>query len=106
MLPADFIFACPKIAPYLYESFRNDMILSDNLVEYFSVDPLNQCTEGNQTKFELCSDRLAKNLPNYVFDERGRVRPGPETSTVNFDYLKELLLSKDRDEEASFHWEN
>ena len=49
---------------------------------------------GNEAGFELCSDRLAKDLPHYAFDERGRVRPGADTHTVNFDYLKELLLSK------------
>ena len=62
---------------------------------------------GNETGFELCSDRLAKDLPHYDFDERGRVRPGADTHTVNFDYLKELLLSKrDRKKEVSFQWAN
>ena len=97
MLPDDFIFACPKICPYLYELFRCDKILSDKMMDNFSVNPLHQCTEDNQTKFELCSDRLAKDLTNYVFDERGRVRPGPETATINFDCLKKHLLISGRD---------
>ena len=89
-------FASTEIYRFIFELVRNDMILSDKTVEYFSVDPLNQCTESNPTKFELCSDRLAKDFSNYVFDERGRVRSGPKTPTINFDNLKAVLLSSDR----------
>ena len=45
-----------------------------------------------------------KELPNYIFDERNRVRPGPSTPTVNFTYLKELLLSKDLSRNSELQW--
>ena len=106
-LPPDFTFACPKMCPYVFELFRKDEIMSDKMMDYFSVDPAMQCMFGNSTGFELCSDRLAKDFPQYVFDERGRVRPGADFHSVNFDYLKELLLSKrDRKKEARIQWAN
>ena len=97
MLPDLADFANTTLFRFIFDLVRNDQILSDKMMEYFSIDPLNQCTEGNRTKFELCSDRLAKDLTNYVFDERGRVRPGPETATINFDCLKKHLLISGRD---------
>ena len=60
VLPPDFVFACPKMCPYVFELFRKDEILSDKMMDYFSVNPKNQCTEDNWTEFELCSDRLEK----------------------------------------------
>ena len=38
-LPPDFVFACPKMCPYVFELFRKDEILSDKMMDYFSVDP-------------------------------------------------------------------
>ena len=95
-MPDVITFASTAIYRFIFELVRNDMILSDKMVEYFSVNPLNQCTESNPTAFELCSDRLAKDFANYTFDERGRARSGPKTPTINFDNLKDLLLSSDR----------
>ena len=95
ILPDDFTFACPQLSPYVFELFRNDEVLTDKAMDYYSVDVSNQCTEDNPTEFELCSDRLTKDLPSYIFDQRGKVRPGPNTPTVNFTYLKKLLLSND-----------
>lgn len=45
--------------------------------------------------FELCSDRLERRFTTYEMDEICRFKPGPDTETVNFNNLKELLLSKD-----------
>ena len=43
--------------------------------------------------FELCSDRIARMFPEYEVDLDGRFHPGPDTNTINFNTLKELLLS-------------
>ena len=40
-------------------------------------------------------------LPNYCFDNRGRVRPGLNTPTLNFKKIKELLLSKNHSQNDS-----
>ena len=40
--------------------------------------------------------------PSYIFDERCKVIPGPETPLYNFVELKELLLSKDLSRDADF----
>ena len=93
-LPQDFIFTCQKMCLYVFEIYRNDELLSDKSLDYFSLDVKNQCTSESETRFELCSDRLAKEMPGYAFDERGRVRPGESTPTVNLDQLKELLLDR------------
>ena len=42
-LSPNFIFACPKMCPYVFDLFRNDEILSDKMMDYFSVDPAMQC---------------------------------------------------------------
>ena len=43
-------------------------------------------------------------FPTYVFDERCRIRPGPDTQRVNFNSLKELLLSKDLARNSELDW--
>ena len=43
-------------------------------------------------------------FPTYKTDWKGRVRPGPETPTVNLAKLKELLLSKDLSRNSELDW--
>ena len=43
----------------------------------------------------MCSDRVYRKFPAYIFDDRLRLVPGPLAPVVNFNKLKELLLSKD-----------
>jgi len=47
---------------------------------------------------------LLRKFPTYEFDERLRIVPGQNTPVINFDELKELLLSTDlsRNEELEF----
>ena len=45
--------------------------------------------------FELWSDLVARKFPTYKLDSECRFVSGPDTETVNFADLKELLLSRD-----------
>ena len=47
---------------------------------------------------------MTRVFPTYIYDERCRIRPGPDTPTVNFNWLKELLLSKDLSRDAELDW--
>ena len=38
-LPPDFVYSCPKMCPYVFELFRKDEIMSDKMMDYFSVNP-------------------------------------------------------------------
>jgi len=75
--------------------FKNDEIFADLMHNRFSLNREHQSTSAKTTEFELFSDRFVRLFPTYVLDYRCRIRPGPETKTVNFAYLKELLLCKD-----------
>jgi hypothetical protein len=63
-----------------------------------------QETETNKTGFELFSDRYYRQYPTYQLDDRLRVMPGPDTETVNFAKLKEILLSKDLSRNEELAW--
>ena len=43
-------------------------------------------------------------FPTYKLDSRCRIRPGPDTPTVNLAQLKELLLSKDLSRNSELDW--
>ena len=45
-------------------------------------------------------------FPGYVLDEQLRIRPGPTTPLVNWNYLKDLLLSKDLSRLKELDWIN
>ena len=79
-------------------------MLADIECNRWSINPADQATEGNDTGYELYSDRIARLFPTYVLDERLRIRPGPETQRVNFVNLKEILLSTDLERDAELSW--
>ena len=43
----------------------------------------------------LCQDLLARRYPAYEFDEIHRIVPSEGSKVINFDEMKELLLSTD-----------
>ena len=88
----------------LFDFFKADEVLADAQIMRFTLRPENQSTEENPTEFMLFSDRFTQNFPSYVLDDRTRIRPGPETPVINFDNLKELLLSKDVARNAELDW--
>jgi hypothetical protein len=58
----------------------------------------------NKTGYELYSDLIHRVYPTYKLDDRLRLVPGPDTPTVNFSVLKELLLSKDLSRNDELEW--
>lgn len=40
-LPPDFVFTCQKMCLYVFDIYRNDEILSDRQMDYFSFNPRN-----------------------------------------------------------------
>lgn len=52
----------------------------------------------------LYSDRVRANFPSYVLDAQNKVIPGPETPKLNFNYIQELLLSKDISRNSELEW--
>lgn len=70
----------------------------------FSLKRDNQSTKDNPTAYMLFSDRVRDVFPGYVVDDRCRMRPGPETLTVDFLNLKELLLSNDLARDSELDW--
>lgn len=79
----------------LLDVFRNDEVLADYECNKFTLNPNLQSKVGRPSEYELYSDRIARVFPTYKLDEKLRVRPGPESQTVSFLWLKELLLSND-----------
>ena len=60
-------------------------LFGDDELNRFSVDQRNQNTPYNETDFKLCSDRFVALYPTYLIDDKGRVTPGPQTPTHNFN---------------------
>jgi len=50
------------------------------------------------------SDRHVRKYPGYLLDERCRARPGPNTPTINFQQLKDILLSTDLSRNEELAW--
>jgi hypothetical protein len=94
----------PLVQFALVELFREDWVLSDKEMHKFSVNKKMQNTELNPTGFMLFSDRVAMMYPGYLVDMRLAIRAGPDTPTLNFNYMKELYLSKDLSRNNEFNW--
>jgi hypothetical protein len=88
----------------LIDIFWDDHILGDKELNYFSIDPKMQHTEENPTGFDVYSDKIAKVFPGYYVDDLLRVRPGPTVPLLNFDSLRDLLLSKDLTRASELDW--
>ena len=52
----------------------------------------------------LFSDRITTLFPGYVLDNELKLHPTSETPTVNFNQLKEILLSKDLERDQELEW--
>ena len=88
----------------LQDLWKADECLADHENNQFSLNTDLQSKADKPTNFELYSDRMVRIFPTYVFDSRCRVRPGPETQRVNFDALKNLLLSNDLARNVELDW--
>jgi hypothetical protein len=63
-----------------------------------------QDSQTNPTGYELFSDRIKRMYSTYQLNHRLVLLPGPETKTVNFTWLKELLQSKDLSRNHELSW--
>lgn len=63
-----------------------------------------QDTPENPTGFELYSDRMHRQYPDYILDKDLKLLPGPYTPVVNFNELKEILLSTDLSKDDLLAW--
>ena len=63
-----------------------------------------QHSDSNDTKFRIYSDYFTIQYPQLVMDETGRMNPKADTPMLNFDQLKDLLLSKDLSRMAELEW--
>ena len=88
----------------MHELFRNDELLADHESNLYSVRPEMQDTPTNPTGFELFSDRDEIKFPTYELGDNLRLIPGPDTPTVKFSWLKDLLLSKDLARNSELEW--
>ena len=79
----------------LGELYRNDEILTDAFENRYSAQKEMQDNPQNKTGFELYSDRITRIYPSYVLDGTLKLQPGPTTETMNFNTLKDILLSTD-----------
>ena len=101
--------------PIMQDVYKDDKFLADPEFERVSTNPDHQYCRVNKDgqlmnsgdpkeAFELCSDRCARLFPTYKFDGHGIVQPGEDTPTVNFDWLKEFLLSDDMSRMDEMDW--
>jgi hypothetical protein len=79
-----------------YDLFQNDELLADELCEKFTLDPKYQRNENNEdSQFELYSDRYMRKFSHFNIDDQLRFTPNEKAKTINFDNLKNILLSTD-----------
>ena len=71
--------------------------MCDKECNMFTLNPERHRNEETNpdSEFELCSDRMNRLYPMYDLDNECRFVPNSRAETLNFDYLKALLLSKD-----------
>jgi len=95
-----------------HTAFKMDLVLADKELNYFSTNPeyqldgpsANADLINEKNPFELCSDRIARIMPTYDFDETGRAVLGPDSERVSFKWLKSVLSSTDLDLNNDLKW--
>ena len=77
--------------------FKDDLILCDKECNLFSLDKSRQrgAYMNTESPFELCSDRLQRLFPDYILTTNCQFMPGPTAEKINFNTIKNLLLSRD-----------
>ncbi len=76
--------------PAIFDLFRNDEILADEQLDRISM---NHALQGDS--YQLFSDRFAAKYPTYELDGQLKIVPSEHTVTLNWNHLKELMLSTD-----------
>jgi hypothetical protein len=94
-----------KMSILLMELYRNDEILADREQNRYSLNKdLQKTTENPDSPYELFSDRIKRLFPTYILDNKLRLMPGPDASVVDYEELRDLLLSKDLSRASELDW--
>jgi hypothetical protein len=89
----------------LEDMYYNDEILSDQHFHRYSLDPKQQHTDENPTGMHLYSDYMFTLYPTCILDpQSGVLSPKPDAPMLNFNQLKDLLLSKDLSRVQELEW--
>ena len=78
------------LEPAIFDLFRNDEILADEQLDRISM---NHALQGDN--YQLYSDRFAVKFPTYELDGQLKIVPGEHTIALNWNHLKDLMLSTD-----------
>ena len=103
-------FKYPFLTNYaLRDLYLTDKILCDVELTRYSADPAMQSTEQNPTEFELYSDRMHRIAQTYRtkhfgFCNNNKIYPSRDTPVLNFQQMRDLLLSKDLDRDQELQW--
>ena len=84
-----------KFKQAMINLYKSDNILADQKLERFSSAQSKRNTEENPAEFDLFSDKFAQQFPTYELNVTSGLAPTEKTPVLNFNQLKELLLSKD-----------
>jgi len=55
----------------IFNLFKDDKVLADAEMNLFSLNPELQRNQANDSKFELCSDRMERLYPTYKLSDEG-----------------------------------
>lgn len=89
-------FACMDL-------YQNDEILANYNMDKFSLNGQVQKSSKNpESTFMLYSDRRVHKYSDYDLNETWHLIPKATTPTINFDQLKELMLSTDFSRQGEF----
>ena len=85
--------------------FKDDLILCDKECNLYSLDKSRQrgAYMNTESPFELCSDRLQRLFPDYRLTTNCQFMPEPTAEKINFNTIKNLLLSRDMLEYITLH---
>ena len=80
----------------LCDLYQNDEILGNLNLEKFSLNTALQRNALNpDSEYDVYSDRYTRKFSDYTIVDHQFLRANDTTPTLNFVYLKELMLSKD-----------
>ena len=89
----------------LYDLWGNDELLCDKEANRMSLNNTWQRKPGNETEFELYSDRFERLYASqFILNNKMAFRPAANTPICSFKYIKDLLLSKDLSRNAELDW--
>lgn len=94
-----------SIIACLWDLYTNDECMTDCEFNRFSADSSRQHIDfQDETGLYLYSDYYSKKYGHLQLDDAGVLYPKEDTPTLNFEYLRDLLLSKDLSRVSELEW--